>query len=79
MIDAYLNIAAVKIGMAPHTLKVTLALSCVSIFIWECSKNWIAPRMIAWQTRKEGPEQVLGANNAMKIPVSFNAVGEKPS
>ncbi len=79
MVDAYLNIVAAKIGMPPHTLKVTLAVSCVSIYFWECFKNWIAPRMIAWHTWKEGPEPKLIATNAMKIPGSFGEIGKKPS
>ena len=54
MIDAYLNIVAAKISMAPHTLKVCIVVGVVGAYVWECFKNWIAPRIIAWHTRKEG-------------------------
>jgi hypothetical protein len=79
MIDAYLNIVAAKIGMAPHTLKVCIVVGGVGAYVWEFFKYWIAPRMIAWQPRKKGPEPRLEANNAMTIPVTFNDVGEKSS
>ncbi|MCK9377444.1 MAG: hypothetical protein M0P73_14985 [Syntrophobacterales bacterium] len=55
MIDAHLNVIAAKIGMAPHTLKVCLVVGGVGVYVGECFKNWIAPRIITWQTRKEGP------------------------
>jgi hypothetical protein len=35
--------------------------------------------MIAWHTRKEGPEPKLIAINVMKIPGSFGEIGKKPS
>jgi hypothetical protein len=78
MIDAYLNIVAAKIGMAPHTLKVTLVVGCAGIYVWECFKTWIVPWIFAWQTRKKGPDPKLEAT-PIKISVGFSDVGEKPS
>lgn len=65
IMDTYLSIVAAKIGMAPHTLKLALAVGCVGTYVWECYKHWIAPRIIAWQSRKKGPEPRLA--NTMEI------------
>jgi hypothetical protein len=63
MIDFYLKAFAEMVKMDVHTLKVCIVVGGVGAYVWECCKNWIAPRIIAWRTREEGPEPKLIAKN----------------
>lgn len=58
MIDAYLNIVAAKIGIAPHTLKVALVVGSVGGVFWECLKAWSISRLEREDRTRNQEEQL---------------------